>query len=69
LKEALKDGVKAFQYISAINGDKLRHLKIFEAKERFVDELRRAGIYYCVMRPNGFFSDMRDFLKMPESHA
>ncbi len=64
LKEALKDGVESFQYISAINGDKLRHLKIFEAKEKFVDELKNSGIQYCVLRPNGFFSDMRDFLVM-----
>jgi uncharacterized protein YbjT (DUF2867 family) len=64
LKEALQDKVKAFQYISAINGDKLKHLKIFEAKEKFVDELKNSGINYCVLRPNGFFSDMRDFLDM-----
>jgi uncharacterized protein YbjT (DUF2867 family) len=67
LKEALQDKVEAFQYISAINGDKLRHLKIFEAKEKFVDELKSSGINYCVMRPNGFFSDMRDFLSMAKS--
>ncbi len=67
LKEALKDKVEAFQYISAINGDKLRHLKIFEAKERFVDELKKSGINYCVLRPNGFFSDMKDFLKMAKA--
>lgn len=64
LIEAKRDGVKSFQYISAINGDKLRHLKIFEAKERFVDELKDSGINYCVIRPNGFFSDMKDFLNM-----
>nr|WP_321358297.1 SDR family oxidoreductase [uncultured Draconibacterium sp.] len=64
LKEALRDKVDAFQYISAINGDKLRHLKIFEAKEKFVDELKNSGINYCVLRPNGFFSDMKDFLQM-----
>lgn len=61
---ALSDGVEAFQYISAINGDRLRHLKIFEAKEKFVDELKASGMNYSVMRPNGFFSDMRDFLDM-----
>ena len=64
LKEALQDKVEAFQYISAINGEKLRHLKIFEAKEKFVDELKSSGIRYCVLRPNGFFSDMKDFLTM-----
>jgi uncharacterized protein YbjT (DUF2867 family) len=67
LKEALKDKVEAFQYISAINGDKLRHLKIFEAKERFVDELKNSGISYCILRPNGFFSDMKDFLNMAKA--
>ncbi|MCG8581994.1 MAG: SDR family oxidoreductase [Bacteroidales bacterium] len=64
LKEAIKDKVERFQYVSAINGDKLRHLKIFEAKERFVDELKTSGMSYSVIRPNGFFSDMRDFLDM-----
>ena len=64
LKESLKDEVKSFQYISAINGDKLRHLKIFEAKEKFVDELKASKINHCVIRPNGFFSDMKDFLNM-----
>lgn len=67
LKEALKDKVELFQYISAINGDKLRHLKLFEAKEKFVDELKNSGICYCVLRPNGFFSDMQDFLNMAKS--
>ena len=64
LKESLKDEVKSFQYISAINGDKLRHLKIFEAKEKFVDELKGSKINHCIIRPNGFFSDMKDFLNM-----
>ena len=64
LTEALGSKVKAFQYISAINGDKFRHLKIFEAKERFVDELKAADINSCIVRPNGFFSDMKDFLEM-----
>ena len=64
LKEAIEQGVKSFQYISAINGDNLRQLKIFEAKEKFVDELKDSGMKYCVLRPNGFFSDMKDFLEM-----
>lgn len=67
LKEALKDKVTAFQYISAINGAKLRQLKIFEAKEKFVDELISSGIRYCVLRPNGFFSDIKDFLNMAKA--
>ena len=64
LDEAKSAGVESFLYVSAIGGDKLRHLKIFEAKEKFVDELKESGLNYTVLRPNGFFSDMRDFLEM-----
>ena len=64
LNEAKRAGVKKFIYVSAINGDKYRHLKIFQAKEAFVDALKASGLDYTVMRPNGFFSDMRDFLDM-----
>ena len=64
LNEAKLAGVDSFLYVSAINGDKQRHLKIFEAKERFVDELKESGLNYTIMRPNGFFSDMKDFLAM-----
>lgn len=67
LEEAKKAGVKKFIYLSAINGDTNRHLKIFEAKERFVDALKSSGMDYLVVRPNGFFSDMKDFLDMAKS--
>jgi uncharacterized protein YbjT (DUF2867 family) len=67
LKEAQGSGVKSFLYISAINGNKLRNLKIFEAKEKFVDELKKSGLDYCILRPNGFFSDMKDFLQMAKN--
>lgn len=53
--------------MSTLGGEKLRHLKIFEAKERFVDELKTSELNYTIMRPNGFFSDMGDFLKMAKS--
>lgn len=67
LEEAKKSGVKRFIYVSAINGDKYRHLKIFEAKEKFVDALKSSGLAYTIVRPNGFFSDMKDFLEMAKS--
>lgn len=67
LEEAKIAGVKRFVYVSAINGDKYRHLKIFEAKEKFVDALKASGLIYTIVRPNGFFSDMKDFLQMAKS--
>jgi uncharacterized protein YbjT (DUF2867 family) len=64
LFEAKNANVESFLYVSALGGENLRELKIFEAKERFVDELKSSQLNYTIMRPNGFFSDMSDFLKM-----
>jgi len=64
LNEARRSGVKKFIYVSAFNADKLTHLKMCEAKEKFVNELQNSGMDYCIIRPNGFFSDMSEFLKM-----
>ena len=64
LTEAKKSGVKKFIYVSVLNGEKLKHLKICEAKEKFVEELKASGLDYCIIRPNGFFSDMTEFLNM-----
>lgn len=64
LREAKKSGVQKFIYVSALNADKLKHLKMCRAKERFVQELQNSGLKYSIIRPNGFFSDMGEFLKM-----
>jgi uncharacterized protein YbjT (DUF2867 family) len=64
IDEAKKSGVKKFIYISVLNGDKIRHTKGGEAKEKLCDYLKSSGLDYCIIRPNGFFSDMGDFLKM-----
>lgn len=64
LEEAQRAGVRKFIYISAINGRQMRHLKIMAAKERFVDALMASGLDYQIVRPNGFFSDMNDFMDM-----
>lgn len=66
LKEAQRAGVRKFIYVSDIDGDKLRHFKIKEAKERFVDALKASGLEYTVIRPSGFFSDLRKVLCMAE---
>jgi uncharacterized protein YbjT (DUF2867 family) len=66
LREALTSSVKKFIYVSALKAREMADLKIVQAKERFVDELQESGIDYTVMRPNGFFSDMRDFLEMAQ---
>lgn len=64
LHEAIRSGVKKFIYVSVLNGEKLGHLKICAAKELFVEQLKKSGLDYCIIRPNGFFSDMTDFYRM-----
>ena len=56
--------MRKFIYVSSLNGEKFTHLKIGEAKEKFVGKLKNSGLDYCIVRPNGFFSDMSEFLKM-----
>lgn len=67
LYEAERSTVSKFIYVSAIDGDINRHLKIFQAKERFVDLLKQSSITSTIIRPNGYFSDMSDFLNMAAS--
>ena len=64
LQEALKSDVRKFIYVSVMNGQHMKQLKMIQAKERFVEELKSSGIEYSVIRPNGFFSDMMEVLEM-----
>jgi uncharacterized protein YbjT (DUF2867 family) len=67
LKEAQASGVRKFVYVSVLNGEKLRHLKICDAKERFLEQLKKSSLEYCVIRPNGFFSDMAEIYNMAKN--
>lgn len=66
LEDALRNGVRKFIYVSVLNGDKLTQLKICEAKEKFVDALKKSGLDYCIIRPTGYFSDMGEFFSMAQ---
>lgn len=63
LCEALRVGVDKFIYVSVLHGQNLKHLKICEAKEQFVEELQSTVIESTIIRPSGFFSDMEEFLE------
>ncbi len=64
LEVALKANIEKFIYVSVFNGPNLVHLDIVKAHEDFVDELKRSGINFSVIRPTGYFSDMEEYLKM-----
>ena len=67
IDEAKRRGIKKFIYISVLKGENLKHLKICEAREKLGDYLKSSGLDYCIIRPNGFFSDMKDFLKVAKT--
>lgn len=64
LELAVRRKVEKFIYVSVLKGQSMTHLKMVNAKELFVDELKASGLDYAVIRPTGFFSDMLEFLKM-----
>jgi uncharacterized protein YbjT (DUF2867 family) len=64
LKESVSTSVKKFVYVSVLNADRMPDLKIIQAKEKFVRELQSSGLNYAIIRPNGFFSDMKELLEM-----
>ncbi len=66
LNEAKKSGVKKFIFVSVLFGDRMRELDIVNAREMMVDELKQSGLEYCIIRPNGFFSDMTELLSMAQ---
>jgi uncharacterized protein YbjT (DUF2867 family) len=64
LEVAQSAGAEKFIYTSVFRGPDLIHLDIVKAHEDFVAVLRTSGIPYTVIRPNAYFSDMEEYLKM-----
>ncbi len=61
---AVENKVSKFIYVSVLNSHLMTHLVGIQAKELFVEKLKESGLDYAVIRPTGFFSDMREFLEM-----
>ncbi len=64
LLEAEKSTVSYFEYVSVFGADKLPDLKIIQAKEKFVSRLQQSDLESCIIRPTGFFGDLKELLKM-----
>jgi uncharacterized protein YbjT (DUF2867 family) len=67
LTMAEASGVSKFMYVHVLNAEKLRHIAMIQAKQAFVDELRRSTLDDMVICPTGFFSDMEELLSMARS--
>ena len=64
LEEAKKEGISKFIYVSVFNAENMKNLKGIQAKVEFEEELKESGLDYSIVYPNGFFSDMLEYLQM-----
>lgn len=64
LEEAKKERISKFIFVSVFNSNKMKNLKGIQAKLRFEEELKESGINYSIVYPNGFFSDMLEYMQM-----
>lgn len=64
LKDAEKNHVEWFQYVSVFGSELVPELKIIEAKEKFVTALKNSTINGSIIRPTGYFSDLKEVLEM-----
>lgn len=62
LDAAITEGVGHFAYVASLGGERMRHLPMIAAKERFVDALNAAPIRATVLRPNALFHDFEALL-------
>lgn len=67
LKEAQRNGVKKFVFISPAGIEKgYRYVPLFEAKYLFEEELKKSKINWLIFRSGGFFSDLSEIGKMAQ---
>jgi uncharacterized protein YbjT (DUF2867 family) len=59
--------VEKFIYISIFRAELLMESSLIQAHERFADDLKKSGLDYTIIRPNAYFSDMGQFLKLARS--
>ena len=64
LNSAEESGISRFVYVHVLNAEELRHVAAIQAKQAFVDDLKRSTLDYTVVCPTGFYSDMEDIFAM-----
>ena len=65
LLEAEQADIDKFIYVSAFNAQKYPEVRLLKAKERFASRLLSSKyLQPCVIRPNGFFSDLEEIYNM-----
>ena len=67
LTSAEASAVSKFMYVHVLHAEKMHHVAMVQAKQAFVDELKRSTMDHTVICPTGFFSDMEELLSMARS--
>jgi uncharacterized protein YbjT (DUF2867 family) len=66
LELALQSKVSKFVYVSVFRPEMMMESDTVLAHEAFVDDLKASVIDYAIVRPNAYFSDMAQFLKIAQ---
>jgi len=64
LELALQSRVSKFVYVSVFRPEAMMESDVVLAHEAFVDDLKASVIDYAIIRPNAYFSDMAQFMKI-----
>lgn len=65
LDAALASDVRKFVFVSVFMADLIADLA--GARELFIEDLKKSGLAYGIVRPTGYYSDMSEYLKMARS--
>ncbi|HAS40954.1 MAG TPA: hypothetical protein DCS93_10760 [Microscillaceae bacterium] len=64
---AIAQQVERFVFVSVFQGAELAgKIKVAEAREAFVQDLKASGLDYRIVRPTGYYSDMSEFMVMAQ---
>lgn len=55
---------KTFIYTHVLNAEKIDHVELIHAKNKFVQALQASKVRPCVVCPSGFYSDLEEVLDM-----
>jgi uncharacterized protein YbjT (DUF2867 family) len=64
LDRAIAAGVKKFIFVSFIITPELENLEITHIKRKFETALIDSGLDYCIIRPTGFFADVKEIFEL-----
>ncbi|OJJ19049.1 hypothetical protein BKI52_19715 [marine bacterium AO1-C] len=64
---AVAEQIERFVFVSVFQGAELAgKIKVAQAREAFVKDLKASGLDYRIIRPTGYYSDMSEFMVMAQ---